>query len=121
MASGERPGSRIDGIPKKWLAMAELEATEPTLTQDEIMERIKISKKTIWTLHHNEVYMDLYHKACERHFRSLESLAISTLKKACDKGNVIAAQYLLNYKGYKPQENINISSGDININITEDD
>ena len=110
-----------DGYSKKQIAMAEIEAVEPGITQEELSKRIGVSKRTIYNWHNDERYMELYHKACERHFRSLENLAIKTLQKACEKGKVDAAIYLLNYKGYKPQENINISSGDININITEDD
>lgn len=108
-----------DGYSKKQIAMAEIEAIEPGITQDELCKRIGVSKRTIYNWHNDERYMELYHKACERHFRSLENLAIKTLQKACEKGKVDAAIYLLNYKGYKPQENINISSGEINITIDD--
>ena len=37
------------------------------------------------------------------------------------RGNVKCATYILDYLGYKPTDNINITNGDININITEDD
>ena len=114
-----RKESTKDGYTKKQIACAEIEAIEPQITQEELAERIGVNKKTIYNWHHDDRYMELYHLACERHFRSLESLAIKTLNDACKKGNVIAAQYLLNYKGYKPAEDINLSTGEINIKIDD--
>lgn len=106
---------------KKQIACAELEAISPELTQVEVAKRVGVSIKTIYNWHNDDRYMELYHQKCEKHFRSLEALAIKSLETACKRGKVDAMKYLLDYKGYKPQENINISSGQININITEDD
>ena len=110
----------LDHIPKKWLAMAELEALHPELTQQEVADQLRMHKKTVYNLHHNERYMELYHQACERHFRSLEALAIKGLEQAIKKNKVDACTYVLNYKGFKPADNVNISSGEININISDD-
>ena len=38
-----------------------------------------------------------------------------------NKGNQKAIEYLLNYIGYKPKDEIDISSGDINITIGDAD
>lgn len=110
-----------DDYSKKQIACAEIEAIEPGITQEELSKRIGISKRTIYNWHNDERYMELYHKKCEQHFRSLEALAIKGLEQAVKRGKTDAMIYLLNYKGYKPADNINLSSGDININITGED
>lgn len=106
---------------KKQIACAELEAISPELTQIEVAERIGVNVKTIYNWHHDDRYMELYHKKCEQHFRSLEALAIKGLEQAVKRNKVDAIIYCLNNRGYKPADNINLSTGEININITGED
>lgn len=110
-----------DMYTKKQIAMAEIEAIEPGITQVELAKRIGVSIRTIYNWHNDERYLELYHQKCEKHFRSLEALAIKGLEQAVKRGKVDAMTYLLNYKGYKPADNINVNSGEININITGED
>ena len=51
----------------------------------------------------------------------LEKLAIQKLKENATKGNMRAIEYLLDYIGYKATEKIDVTSGDITINITGDE
>ena len=49
----------------------------------------------------------------------LEKEAVECLRVGMKRGNVKCATYILDYLGYKPTDNINITSGDINITIDE--
>lgn len=110
-----------DDYSKKQIAMAEIEAIEPGITQEELSKRIGVSIRTIYNWHNDERYMALYHQKCEKHFKSLEALAIKGLEQAVKRGRTDAMFYVLNFRGYKPADNINLSSGEININITGED
>ena len=100
--------------------LAELMAAEPELTNEELADKVKCNVSTIYTWKRNEEFIAYYHQLCEKRFRSYEGLAVRKLVENANKGNQKAIEYLLNYVGYKPKDEIDISSGDININIGGD-
>lgn len=100
--------------------LAELMVAEPQLTNEELADKVGCHVATIYVWKKNEEFLTYYHKLCEKRFRSCESLAVKRLIENANKGNQKAIEYLLNYIGYKPKDEIDINSGDINITIGGD-
>ena len=62
---------------------------------------------------------NLYGEGDTEGIKALEKEAVECLRVGMKRGNVKCATYILDYLGYKPTDNINITSGDINITIDE--
>ena len=108
-------------IPTKWKTVCMVEIEHPEYTQEQAAAEAGISRKALYNLHHDSRYMDFYHKECEKVFNSLESLAIKTMRRAAERGNINAAKYILDYKGFKAPETVDINSGEVEINIVKND
>lgn len=91
-------------LKQKQKALAELMATQPTLSKAEYAAAIDISEKTVYNWQQLPEFTEYLHVCCERRFRSFEKEAIDLLFKNAEKGNQKAIEYLLNYIGYKPTE-----------------
>lgn len=91
-------------LKQKQKALAELMATQPTLSKAEYAAAIGISERSVYTWQQLPEFADYLHICCEKRFRSFEKQAIEMLFKNAEKGNQKAIEYLLNYIGYKPTE-----------------
>ena len=109
------------GLTIQQIKCAEIEANNPMAGCKELAEMTGQKISAIWKYHCDDNYLELVHKLTEKRFRKLEKEAVECLRVGMKRGNVKCATYILDYLGYKPTDNINITSGDININITEDD
>ena len=108
-------------LKPRQMKLAELMAVEPELTNEEYADRVGCNPSTVYTWKKNEEFQQYLHTLCEKRFRSFEGLAVQKLMENANKGNQKAIEYLLNYIGYKPKDEIDISSGDINITIGDAD
>lgn len=109
-----------DGLTPQQRKCAEIEANNPMAGCKEIAEMTGQSIAAIWKYHCEDAYIDLVHKLTEKRFRRLEKEAVECLRVGMKRGNVKCATYILDYLGYKPTDNVNITSGDINIVIDDD-
>jgi DNA-binding XRE family transcriptional regulator len=106
-------------IPAQWKKICLFEIEHPEMTQEEIAKACGTTRKTLYTLHHNEKYLAFFHKENEKVFRALESLAIQAMTKQARKGNIKAASYILNYLNYQPVDKVELqSNGVVEINLT---
>lgn len=101
-------------------ALAQLMVAEPQLTKAQLAQRIGCAESSIYNWQQLAEFREYEHDLCEKKFRSLEKLAVQKLMENMAKGNQKAIEYALNYVGYKPKDEIDISGGDININIGGD-
>lgn len=108
-------------LKPRQIRLAELMVAEPQLTNEELADKVGCNVSTVYTWKKNKEFIGYYHTLCEKRFRSYEALAIRKLMENANKGNQKAIEYLLNYIGYKPKDEIDISSGDINITIGDAD
>ena len=104
-------------LKPRQMKLAELMATEPELTKEQLAERVGCNATSVYTWRKLPEFQEYYHQLCEKRFRSFEGLAVQRLMQNANKGNQKAIEYLLNYLGYKPEDKIDINSGDINITI----
>lgn len=103
--------------PKQRLA-AEISVSEPDLSGMKIAERVGVDVNTYYKWKKNPEFQDYVHELCQIRFKNIEAIAIKKLKENVNKGNQKSIEYVLNYMGFKPEEKIDITSGDICINIT---
>lgn len=100
---------------------AEIAVSEPDLSGFKIAERVGVDVNTYYRWKKNPEFTEYIHSLCEDRFKDMEKLAMQKLKEHIEKGNWKATQYVLDGLGYKPEEKIDISNGDINISITGDE
>ena len=108
-------------LKARQMQLAELMASSPQMTIDQLAAEVKCNKKTVYAWRELPEFQAYYHELCEKRFRGYEALAIQKLMENANKGNQKAIEYLLNYIGYKPKDEIDISNNKININITGDE
>lgn len=101
-------------------ALAQLMVAEPQLTKAEYAARIGCAESSIYNWQQLAEFREYEHELCEKKFRSLEKLAIQKLMENISKGNQRAIAYALDYVGYKPKDEMDINSCDINITIGGD-
>ena len=107
-------------LTAKQRLLAELMATEPTLTNEEYARRIPIDPKTLYKWKKTDEFQDYLHECCKQEFKAAEKLAIRSLIKNAEKGNQRAVEYLLNYVGYQATQKVDMDMhNDIVINIEE--
>ena len=53
----------------------------PLLPYPQIAAKAGVSDVTFWRYRQDENFMKMYHEACEKRFKSLESKALETLEK----------------------------------------
>ena len=109
------------GLTNKMKLCAEILVNDPEKNIQDVAKELGVDRKTIWKWRQREDYKEYEHQLCHERFLGLEKLAIQKLKENASKGNMRAIEYLLNYIGYKPKDEIDISSGDINITIGGDE
>ena len=107
------------GLTTQQIKCAEIEANNPMAGCKELAEMTGQKVSAIWKYHCDENYLELVHKLTEKRFRKLEKEAVECLREGMKRGNVKCATYILDYLGYKPTDDINLTSGDINITIDE--
>ena len=108
-------------LKPRQIRLAELMVAEPQLTNEEYARRVGCNAASVYAWKKLKEFQEYYHELCEKTFRSYEGLAVKKLMENANKGNQKAIEYLLNYVGYKPKDEIDISSGDINITIGGDE
>ena len=100
---------------------AEIAVSEPNLSGAKIAERVGVDINTCYRRKENPEFAEYMHQLCEERFKDMEKLAMQKLREHIEKGNWKATQYVLDGLGYKPEEKIDINSGEINISITGDE
>lgn len=96
---------------------AEILVAEPETQINDIAKELGVDPSTVWRWRQREDYKAYEHELCHARFMDLEKLAIQKLKENASNNNQKAIEYLLNYIGYKPKEQIEISDTTINIEI----
>lgn len=89
---------------------------EKTVTQ--IAEEIGVDRRTLQRWFKKPEWKEYEHMLCQEKFNAIEKLAIEKLTQNVANNNQRAIEYALNYIGYKPKEEIDLST-DFEINITE--
>ena len=105
----------------KQKAAAEFMVSNPELGYDEVAAKLGINPATLWRWRKREDFQQYSHELCMERFKDLERLAIRKLHENVTKNNQKAIEYALDYIGYKASEKVDITSGDIVVNITGDD
>lgn len=108
-------------LNRKQKLAAEIMAAEPLTSGAEIARRVEVDVNTFYRWKKNQEWCDYVHTCCVEEFKSIEKMAVQKLRENVGKGNQKSIEYVLNYMGYKPEEKIDINSGDICINITGED
>lgn len=108
-------------LTKKAKILCEYKSLHPLLTQQQLADDLGFDVKTVVKWVNNEEFLDYEHELCMKIFKGAQGIALKTMMDAVKKGNVKAAQYLLDNTGYKlpDEQNINLT-GDMEINITDD-
>lgn len=111
--------------PERKRAILNVWVENPTATYGEICKKANIGRATFYELRQQKPFMDEYHRLCQQKFDEAESLAMQKLIELANEGNWQAVKYLLDGKGYKPEEKSKVSvEGAAAINLTiggEDD
>lgn len=100
---------------------AEIAVSEPNLSGAKIAESVGVDVNTYYRWKKNPEFTEYIHTLCEERFKDMEKLAMQKLREHIEKGNWKATQYVLDGLGYKPEEQLNITNGDISISITGDE
>ena len=92
----------------------------PLLPYPQIAKLAGVSDVTFWRYRQDENFMKMYHEACEKRFKSLESKALEALEAHLEQGNFQAVKYILDGLGYKATEKVEANVyTDVTINIEE--
>lgn len=105
-------------LTSKMKRCAEILVAEPETPLGDIAKELGVDASTLWRWRQREDYKEYEHYLCRERFLSLEKLAIAKLQDNARKGNQRAIEYLLDYIGYKPTEKLDITNGEIVVNIT---
>lgn len=108
-------------LKPKQKKLAEIMVAEPELNNEQYAEKIGIDPSTLYAWKKKDEFNEYVHNLCKERFKDMEKLAMNRLKQHVENGNWKATQYVLDGLGYKPEEKIDITSGDININVTGED
>lgn len=100
---------------------AEIMVDEPNLSGFKIAERLGIDPTTMYRWRKNEEFQEYVHSLCKERFKDMEKLAIEKLREHVKNNNWKATEYVLNGLGYKPKEEIGITTKDINLNIISEE
>lgn len=100
---------------------AEIIVAEPEKHLGDIAQELGVDFSTLWRWRQKPEFKEYEHELCLERFKDLEKLAIYKLKENAKNNNQKAIEYILDYIGYKPEEKIDIRSGDIVVNITGDE
>lgn len=109
------------GLTSKMKRCAEILVAEPEKPLGDVAKELDVDPSTLWRWRKRQDYKDYEHALCHERFMDLEKLAIQKLKENAKNNNQKAIEYLLDYIGYKATEQVDIKSGEININITGDE
>lgn len=79
-----------------------------------------INEKTVHKWCKQDEYIEYEHSLCRERFKDAQKIALETMVKAAEKGNIKAAQYFLDNTGYvlPTEQNVNLT-GNMEINITD--
>lgn len=108
-------------LTKKAKVLCEYKALHPLLTQQQLADDLGFDVKTVVKWVNKEEFLDYEHELCMKIFKGAQGMALKTMMDAAKKGNVKAAQYLLDNTGYKmpDEQNINLDA-DIKIDYGDD-
>lgn len=108
-------------LTSKMMRAAEIAVANPEKPVSEIAQELGVDTSTLWRWTKDDKYKEYQHELCVERFKDLEKLAIKKLKENAMNNQQKAIEYILDYVGYKPKDEIDISSGDINITIGDAD
>lgn len=111
----------ITPLSPKARELCEYKVEHPLLTNRQLADDLGLNIKTVQRWVKDDNFLSLEHDLCMIKFKSAQGVALKTMIEAAKKGNVKAAQYLLDNTGYKlpDEQNINLN-GDMEISITDD-
>ena len=105
-------------LTSKQKKACELLVANPEMKLQDVALEVGVNRVTLWRWTEKPEWQEYEHKLCNKRFKSLEKLAIEKLKQNATNNNQKAIEYILDYIGYKPKEEIDLNT-DFEINITE--
>lgn len=84
--------------------LAEIMASEPSLSNAQYAERIKVSEKTVYVYKRKPEFQEYLSALCKERFKDMEKLAVKKLGEQIKNNNWKAIQYVLDNTGYKMPE-----------------
>lgn len=103
-------------LSSKAKVLCEYKVAHPLKTQRELAADLGFNLKTVTKWCQDENFLEYEHELCMKIFKGAQGMALKTMMDAAKKGNVKAAQYLLDNTGYKLPEEQNVNL-DAEINI----
>ena len=102
--------------------LAEIMASEPSLSNAQYAERINVSEKTVYVYKRKPEFNEYLSALCKERFADMEKLAVQKLKEQVKNNNWKAIQYVLDNTGYKmpEQQEIQMSTEIIKVSVADD-
>lgn len=110
--------------PTKAKNLMETWVNNPNMSYQEICDECKVGYSTFARWRTDPVFMEEYHKKCDARFSELEAKAVAKVSDLVDDGNWNAIKYVLDNKGYKPEEKSKVTvegATEINLMINAND
>lgn len=98
---------------------ADIMVCEPSLSIEKVAEQINVDPSTIYRWKRDSEFTDYISELCRERFKALEAAAVNELRKAVNKGDWKAVQYVLDGHHYAPKTELDITSNDIVISIVD--
>lgn len=83
----------------------------------DIASKAGISEETFARYRKDPAFMANYERMCREWFKSLQGLAINTIRRAAEEGNWQAGKYILDCADYQPTTKVDLSTNEIKIKI----
>lgn len=90
----------ITPLSPKARKLCEYKVEHPLLTNKQLAEELGLNIKTVQHWVKDENFLNLEHDLCMIKFKGAQGIALKTMMDAAKKGNVKAAQYLLDNTGF---------------------
>ena len=107
-------------LTQKQKDMAHYIVYHPFAKDPECLAAVPVDPKTLWRWKKSPKFQDYMHELCQERFKSAEKIAMEKCIELARQGNTKMIQYLLDGAGYKAEDKVSVTSGDINITISDD-
>lgn len=87
-------------LSSKAKVLCEYKVAHPLKTQRELAADLGFNPKTVAKWCQDENFLEYEHELCMKIFKDAQGMALKTMMDAAKKGNVKAAQYLLDNTGF---------------------